>query len=260
MDHYSTLGVAKTATPDEIKKAYRRLASQHHPDKGGDTATFQKLQTAYDTLSDPQKREQYDNPIPTGFNQGFPPGFGGGFHDFFDMFQQHAGRQQRPQVQVYRTVINVTLEQVYYGEEHTLKLQTGNTSHAAKIQTPKGIQNGMQVRVDNIIDGASLMVEFRIHQHLKFERQGNDLLCNHPISVLDLIIGTSFEFVTISGKTLEVTVKPKTQPYMHLKLAGQGMPIMGSTAYGDQIILLKPFIPDTINEQIVNSILQHKGS
>ena len=86
------------------------------------------------------------------------------------------------------------------------------------------------------------------------------MLCNHPISVLDLIIGTSFEFVTISGKTLEVTVKPKTQPYMHLKLAGQGMPIMGSTAYGDQIILLKPFIPDTINEQIVNSILQHKGS
>jgi DnaJ-class molecular chaperone len=60
--HYQTLGVAKTATPDEIKKAYRKLASKHHPDKGGDTATFQKIQTAYDTLIDPNKKNQYDNP------------------------------------------------------------------------------------------------------------------------------------------------------------------------------------------------------
>jgi DnaJ-class molecular chaperone len=75
---------------------------------------------------------------------------------------------------------------------------------------------------------------------------------------LDLITGTSFEFTTISGKTLEVSVKPKTQPFMQLKLAGQGMPILNSSRYGDQIILLKPFIPDTIDQRIVDSILESK--
>ena len=62
-DAYETLGVSKTATPEEIKTAYRKLASKHHPDKGGDTSKFQEIQTAYDTLSDPVKRQQYDNPI-----------------------------------------------------------------------------------------------------------------------------------------------------------------------------------------------------
>ena len=76
-DHYQILGIAKNATPDEIKKAYRRLASIHHPDKGGDTAEFQKIQVAYDILSDPQKRQQYDNPMPQGNPFGSHPG---GFH------------------------------------------------------------------------------------------------------------------------------------------------------------------------------------
>ena len=63
-DHYQTLGVSKTANQDEIKRAYRSLASKHHPDKGGDTAKFQEIQTAYATLSDLEKKEQYDNPNP----------------------------------------------------------------------------------------------------------------------------------------------------------------------------------------------------
>jgi curved DNA-binding protein CbpA len=61
-DHYATLGVAKTATADEIKRAFRKLASQHHPDKGGDTQKFQEIQAAYDTLGDTNKRAAYDNP------------------------------------------------------------------------------------------------------------------------------------------------------------------------------------------------------
>ena len=68
--HYETLGVTKDASPDEIKKAFRRLASQHHPDKGGDTKKFQEIQAAYDVLSDPQKKEAYDNPAPQ-FGEGF---------------------------------------------------------------------------------------------------------------------------------------------------------------------------------------------
>jgi DnaJ-class molecular chaperone len=77
MDHYSTLGVDRNASPEDIKRAYRKLASQHHPDKGGDKTRFQDIQVAYDTLSNPDKRSQYDNPMPQGFHQhgGMPPGF-----------------------------------------------------------------------------------------------------------------------------------------------------------------------------------------
>jgi DnaJ-class molecular chaperone len=263
MDHYNTLGVSKTATPDEIKKSYRKLASQHHPDKGGDKAKFQDIQAAYDTLSSPEKRQQYDNPMPQGFHQqgGMPQGFEHIFGQMFgggNPFNPFGQQRQQPQQQVFRTTINISLEQAFNGGEQLLKLQTPTNVHAVTIQIPKGIQNGNQMRIDNVLDGASLVVDFRIEPHLKYDRQGNDLVCNHSISVLDLIIGTSFEFTTLSGKTLEVTVKPRTQPYIQLKLASQGMPIYNTNGYGDQIILLKPFIPDIIDETVINSISQQK--
>ena len=261
MDHYQTLGVTKNATPDEIKKSYRKLASKHHPDKGGDTATFQKIEEAYRILSDPEQRQQYDNPMPQGFGQSF--NFNSGPDIFQDLMsqmfrQQHQQHRQR-QKPVFRSSVTVTLEQSHKGEEQVIRLQTATHAHAANIQTPKGVQNGDQIRLDNVIQDAFLVVEFRVMPHLKYDRNGNDLLSNQPISVLDLIAGTSFEFTTISGKTFEVTVKPKTQPFMQLKIAGQGMPIQGTNQYGDQIILLKPFIPDIIDESIMNSILQSKN-
>lgn len=265
MEHYQTLGVAKTATPDEIKKAYRKLASQHHPDKGGDTATFQKIQTAYDTLSDPQKRQQYDNPMPQGnpFG-GMPGGFnfnfnGNDLNDLFGQMFQHHNRQQQNRVQTYRTTVNITLEQSYTGGSIPMRLQTHNDIHAINIDIPKSVVDGGQVRYDNLIPNAHLLVEFRVQPHLKYERKGMDLHCNQSVSVLDLIVGTTFEFTTISGKTLEVTVPPKTQPYMHLKIAGHGMPVTGSTLFGDQIILLKPFVPDIIDDEITQSILRSKS-
>jgi DnaJ-class molecular chaperone len=264
MEHYQTLGVAKTATPDEIKKAYRKLASQNHPDKGGDTATFQKIQTAYDTLSDPQKRQQYDNPMPQGNPFGGAPGgfnFNFNGHDLNDlfgqMFNQHHQRHPN-QPHAYRTAVHLTLEQSYNGGSIPLKLQTPNGVHAVNIDIPKSVTDGGQMRYDNLIPNASLIVEFRVAPHLKFERKGVDLYCNQQVSVLDLIVGSTFEFTTISGKTLEVKIPPKTQPFMHLKIAGQGMPINGSTLFGDQIVLLKPFVPDIIDDEITQSILRSK--
>jgi len=261
MDHYKTLGVTKTATQDEIKSAYRKLASKHHPDKGGNTGEFQKIQTAYDILGDADKRQEYDNPRPQ-MGSGFPGGFnfGHGGNPFEDMMSQILRqRHSQPQQQVYRTTIWISLEQVYSGAEQILQLQTPTGTQTAKVAVPKGIQDGGQVRLENIIEGASLIAEFRTHQHLKYTRHGQDLVCNQQISVLDLIVGTSFEFQTISGKTLEVTIPPKTQPYNQMKIAGHGLPIPNSPAFGDQIILLKPFIPVTIDESITNAILQAKA-
>jgi molecular chaperone DnaJ len=92
---------------------------------------------------------------------------------------------------------------------------------------------------------------------LRYERNENDLYSNVSISVLDLIIGTKFDFETISGKVVEVNVKPMTQPFMQLKLHGCGMPILNSGMYGDQIILIKPYIPANIHNDIIDSINKH---
>lgn len=263
MDYYSVLGVSKTATPDEIKKAYRKLASQHHPDKGGDTATFQNIQIAYETLSDINKRSQYDNP-----RKQNGPSFNmhGQNVDIADIFSQmfNGGRgdpfsQFRQQKSILRTHISFELKDAYTGTSQVLKLQTNSGTKVINIEIPPGVKHGDQMRYDNVIENATLLVEFNIVPDLKFDRRGNDLYSNHAISVLDLITGTNFEFTTISGKIMNVQVRPKTQPNMHLKLPGQGMPIHGTQSFGDQLILLKPYLPDNIDDSIVESILRSQG-
>lgn len=254
MNYYDILGVDKNASPDQIKKAYRKLASEHHPDKGGDTKRFQEIQVAYDTLSDPSKRQAYDNPLN---GAGMPHGFQFHFNNFdihavFEQMFRQAHNQSRQQA--YRTQMFVTLEQVYFGGNQSLKFQTPTGTFAANIEIPKGIQDGNQIRYENIIPDSVLLVEFRVNAHLKFDRRGADLIATHSISVLELIVGSTFEFVTLSGKKLEVKVPPKTQPNMHLKLSGEGLPIYNTSMFGDQIILLKPYVPDTIDEEIINVI------
>lgn len=265
MDYYSTLGVAKNATPDEIKKAYRKLASQHHPDKGGDTNTFQQIQLAYDTLSDPAKRQQYDNPIPKG-PQGFHFNFGqgqGSIHDIFNafggldgIFRQH--EQQSRGAQTFRTRVDVQLSDAYYGTKKTLQIHTNQGNHVIAIDVPKGIVSGQQIRYEQVLQNSNLMVEYFVASDLKFDRRNQDLYSNIPINMFDLVTGTTIEFTTISGKTVTVEVKPFTQPHMQLKLTGQGMPILNTHHYGDQILLLKPFIPDTIDSEIVYVLQKHK--
>lgn len=267
MDYYAVLGVNKDATPDEIKKAYRKLASQHHPDKGGDKVKFQEVQEAYATLSDPQKRQMYDNPQPQGFAfHNGQPGFrwdvsGVDINDIFSqMFGQMNNNNVRNNKQIYRTRINATLLDAYNGATQTMRMQSDHETKLVEINVPKGIMDGAQVRYDNLLPNSSLLVQFNILPDLKYERRQNDLLSNHPISVLDLIAGTEFYFNTISGKNLLVKIKPKTQPYMQIRLQGYGMPIMNSGNYGDQLILLKPFIPDNISDDIIDSILRNRGN
>ena len=263
-DFYATLGVAKNATPEDIKKAYRRLAAIHHPDKGGDTAEFQKVQAAYETLSDPQKKQEYDNPNPFGNGGGFHGGFPGGFsfnmngfdmNDIFgQMFGGHPGHTGRPQQPSYRTTVWVNLDQVYNGGEQMLQMQ--GQADPIKIQIPRGVDDGQTLRFDNLIKNGILIVEFRVFPHAKYQRQGPNLHSLHEVSVFDLIVGGTFEFTVISGKKKEVTIPPNTQPGATLRLAGEGLPLGGGN--GDQMILLKPIIPATIDSHIIDAIKQYR--
>jgi DnaJ-class molecular chaperone len=267
MDHYTTLSVNKNASPDEIKRAYRKLASQHHPDKGGDKAKFQDIQAAYDTLSNPDKRSQYDNPQPQfqggGFNGGAPPGFedifahmfGGGQHPFGHMFRQ----QQSPRNRTLNIQTSITLEDAFHGKDliATLGLPSGR-EQTIEVKIPAGIGDGTTLRLAGMGDDSvpntprgDIHLTVNILPHHRFQRQGDDLLCISDVSCIDAMLGKNIFIDTIDGKTLETTVHPGTQHGQMLAAAGYGMPKMGDNRYkGRLIINVNVTIPENLtNEQ-----------
>jgi curved DNA-binding protein len=261
MDYYSTLGVPRNASQEEIKKAYRKLAMTHHPDRGGNPTEFQKLNDAYEVLSDISKRQQYDNPAAR--NPFMGQQFEQNNFDIGDLFNQiFGGRHGQAgvnQKQIFRTQVAISLMDVYNGKEHALQLSTSTGVKVVNVKVPLGINHGDQVRYENVLDSGTLIIVFHIMPDLRFDRNGNDLYCNLPISVLDLIIGTKVKFTSIAGKTIEVTIPPNTQPSQQIRLPKLGMPIKNlANAYGDQILLLKPYLPDNISNDIIESI--HRSS
>lgn len=256
MDHYQTLGVARTATPEEIKRAYRVLASRHHPDKGGDTAQFQKIEEAYRVLSDPQQRQQYDNPQPQ-FNNGFPGSFSFNFgaNPFEDLFTQFHQQQRRPRV--YTTRMDVTLEDVATGVVKTLSLNTPDGIKNIEVRVPQGAEDGLRVRYDGMFENAHLDIQYRILPHATFTRTGLNLFVNTEVDLWDLILGTSIRVPTIFGTTLEVSVPPKTKPSATLRMGGYGLTANGIT--GDQFLLISARMPASISQELLSAIMTERN-
>lgn len=267
MDHYSTLGVNRDATPDEIKRAFRKLASQHHPDKGGDTQRFQEIQAAYDVLGDPEKRRQYDTPNPFGGNAGgFPGGFSFNFggsgpqfnQDFFNaMFGQGFGHPQARRSHVRMTVW-ATLEEVARGTTKMLAINTHEGTNTVEVAIPLGIQDGDAVQYSGVAPGGhDLVVQFRINPHPRYQRQGNDLHLNHQISIWDLIVGSDLEVEGLLGNKFIMKIPPGTQPGTQMRVREQGMPLRQQTS-GDLYIHLNAQIPRTVAPEIIAAIRQHR--
>lgn len=247
MDHYKTLEIAKTATADDIKRAYRRLASKHHPDKGGSKEAFQRIEEAYRTLSDPQKRQQYDQPPP----QNPFGGFHGPFEDIINQFHKQQ-RQQR----VYTVGIAVTLEQVALGSTESIHINGFSGNRLIQIQIPKGVENGQQVRYDGIMDDGILQVLYTVKPHPVFTRNGRDLTSVYSPSIWDLIIGTTTTITTLLGVELEIKIPARTRPGTQFRIPGRGLQINGQT--GDQYLLINPVMPDTISNELLELIKQEQ--
>jgi curved DNA-binding protein len=249
MDYYKTLGVERNASPDEIKKAYRKMAAKHHPDRGGNKEEFQKVEEAYRNLSDPHLKQQHDNPHPFGgggdpFGGGFHFNFGGGnpFDDFFRQFHQ---QQQR----VYTVAIAVTLEQVANGETIPVQFGTPHGPKTFQITVPLAIQHGQQVRYEGLMPDGIVQIEFRILPHQRFERRNLDLHCTEKVDIFDFITGTTRRIKTIYGEELDLTIPPRSTPGISMRIAGKGL--RSKFGSGNQIVLLQAQIPDTISDELL---------
>ena len=261
-DYYAALGVPKTATVDDIKRAFRRLASQHHPDKGGDTQKFQAIQQAYATLGDEQKRAEYDNPRPqfSGFSgfQGTPGGVN--INDIFgQMFgQQFAQQHQHPRRSHVRMTLWISLLDVATGGKRTVSLGTQAGVSAVEIEIPLGINDGDNVQYEGIGPGGSdLVVQFKVTPDRKWQRDGLNLAQEVRIDIWNLILGGDLTIDTLTGKTLSTRVPARTQPGTVLRLKGQGLRDRAGQT-GDIMVRVQAQIPEHIPSEIIDAIQKHQ--
>ena len=256
-DHYATLGVPKTASADEIKRAYRKLASQHHPDKGGDKNKFQEVEQAYRILSDPQQRQAYDNPQPDiggfQFNQG-----GFDFDSIFDIFGArftHPGQQRRPNYA--RMTLWVSLYDAATGGRRTVSVGTHTGTSTVEIDIPLGIEDGQGVQYSGLAPGGGdLIIQFRIHPNHNWQRNGQHLITEQTVSIWDLILGKEIEIVDIRNDRFLMNIPARTQPGTMLRMRGRGMPDRNGSR-GDLLIRVNAQIPANIPEEIIQAIEQN---
>lgn len=256
MDPYSILGVKRGANIHEVKKAYKKLAMTHHPDRGGDEAKFKEISEAYEQIINPQTRQ-------SGFEEYTPGGFGyrrGGSVDdiFSEFFDFHNGRAQRRSATVQLSLW-ITLEDVATGGDRQVSLQSNSGVQAANITIPRGVLDNTQVRYADIgPNGQDVIIIFRVRPHKQFERiKSVDLQTTVDINFWDLILGGKVNVRTLLGKNLGLRIPPKTKPGIMMKMTGQG--IQNTRQTGDLYVKLNAVMPENISEEIIDVLTRHRG-
>lgn len=266
MDYYNTLNITKPSSAEEIKKAYKKAAMKNHPDRGGDASKFQQIQEAYDTLSDPQKKQMYDqygtaDPQQMGGNP-----FGGNphFNDIFaDMFNRGFGQQRRqPQknrdIQIIR---DVDIRDVMTGTTVTISYKLGSGRvETVTADIPAGIQSGQTIRYAGLGDDThslrrgDLLIKIRVINNTKWSRSDYDLVQEVKVNVLDLILGTSLEIEMIDGKMLSLKIPAGTRVSAKFNIAEHGMPIKRTGRKGNAYVIIGADVPKVEDEKIIETL------
>ena len=256
-DYYSILGVPRTATDDEIKQAYRRLASQHHPDKGGDTQRFQEIQQAYATLSDSQQRQAYDDPRPN-INIDFGRG-GFDFADIMSVFAQSGFGAHRRRNHL-RLSLWIELEDVARGGPRTISLGTPEGTRMIEINIPRGIDDGDNVQYPGLgPNGSDIVINFRVRPKSGWQRNGSQIMTEITVSIWDLLIGGSCTVTDLNGDVVSIVIPANTQPDTMLRVRGHGIPEKNSARLGDLIVKLKARLPSSVSTELKELISREHG-
>lgn len=266
MDYYSTLGLNRNASDDDIKKAYRKMAMKYHPDRGGDEKKFKEVEEAYRTLSDPQKKQMFDmgvDPNKSQGNQGFyqngPFEFHFNSNNMEDIFSNFGfgGFSRAPRNKNVSIKVEILLSDVLNGKDIDAEVSLPNGSKKIiSINIPPGIEHGQQIRYqgmgENNIPGVrpgDLIVHVFVRPDNKFTRDHDNLICEHKISVYDAMIGTSIDVTTIDNKTLKINIPAGTQPDTIFSCKGEGLPHVRSHRRGNLLIKIRTEIPQITNDK-----------
>ena len=258
MDYYSTLTVNETASQDEIKQAYKKLAMKNHPDRGGDTAKFQEISQAYDTLSDPQKRAQYDAER-NGMHQG-------GFHEFhfntgnpfdpfsqvfggspFEQFFQRQGGQRRPRNRDLNIRCTISFKQAFNGAELEANFALPSGRHQnVIIKVPAGIDNGQVIKYGGMGDDAipnvpkgDLNVTVIVEPDPEYERHGDDLITFVNINAFEAMLGCRKTINTPDDKVIPINLSPGVQHGSEFLHRGLGFTNINTKFKGNLIVRVK---------------------
>lgn len=273
MTHYDTLGISESASQDEIKKAYRKLANQHHPDKGGDTNRFQQIQSAYETLGDNNRRAQYDaerrgmggfrftvngQDMGSGMphemeemlrNFGFA--FGHGFANHGDPFNVFRQPRKNKDMQI-ELVINLASTLQEQTKIINVKTSTGDT-YPVEVKIPRGVRPGSNVKYPGLGDNffaslprGDLYVKINIEANQEFGVDNIDLHKNIDLDCVKAMVGTTLAVTGLDGKRFDINIPPGTQPGTRFRLADQGLYAMNQNIRGNLIINVKITVPTNI--------------
>jgi len=290
-DYYKVLGVDKSATDEELKKAYRKLAMKYHPDKNKDDKAaetkFKEVSEAYAVLSDKEKRRQYDEFGASGFQQRFSQedifrgfdfsdvlkefGFGGGvfggkrgggrFSFGGAPFGAQGGRQPRSKGADVVYELPLSLQEIAAGTQKTLSLQHGDQIEKVSVTIPRGMMAGQKLRLPgkgnrDPYGGTSgdLYVQVKVVPDRDFSADGHDLHITRSIKLSDALLGVTLAIPTIDGKELNIKVPPGTNHKTKMRLAGHGLPRMKGGGKGDLFVNLMVQIPRALSAEQKNLI------
>ena len=295
-DYYKVLGVAKTATADEIKKAYRKLAMKYHPDHAKDDKSaeerFKEISEAYAVLSDPEKRQQYDTFGSEGFQQrytqedifkgfnfddilrgfgfdsgaGFGGRAGGGRRFSFTTGDPFGGRGGQPfQTKgpdlVYE--LPLTLREVVSGAEKTISFTHKGRQEKISVKIPAGMVSGKKMRLSgkgepspNGGPPGDLFILAKVLPDPLFGVEGGDLYVNKEIRLTEALLGTTITVPTVEGKDLSLKVPMGTKHQTKMRMPGYGLPDMRGKKRGDLFVRILVSVPSRLDEKQKNLLQQ----